>query len=104
MKANTKSMVLTTLLIGSLSGCSALVSDSMLRAAHQDMDKNHDGYIDYHEYTKSGKINMKDVKSEAKKKGMSVEEYQRWDFGRADFNGDGKVTPQELIDLARKEL
>ena len=47
---------------------------------------------------------MKDVKSEAKKKGMSVEEYQRWDFGRADSNGDGKVTPQELIDLARKEL
>ena len=104
MKIDNKKFVLSVLLLGVMSGCSALVSDTMLKAAHKDMDKNHDGYIDYHEYTHSSNTDIKDVKSEAKKKGMSIEEYQKWDFNRADSDRNGKVTPQELIDLARREL
>ncbi len=104
MKINSTKIVLIALLLGGFSGCSALISDSMLKAIHQEMDTNHDGYIDYSEYLDNSNANMEDVKSEAKDKGMSVEEYQKWDFHRADSDGDGKITPQELIDLARKEL
>ena len=105
MKLDNKKIVLSVLLLGAFSGCSALISDSMLKAAHQDMDKNHDGYIDYNEYLiNSNETDMEDIKSEAKEKGMSVEEYQKWDFNRADSNRDGKVTTQEFINLARKEL
>ena len=104
MKANNTKVILTVFILGIFSGCSALISDSMIKAAHQDMDKNHDGYIDYNEYLDDSSTNMEDVKSEAKDRGMSVKEYQKWDFNRADFNRDGKITSQELIDLARKEL
>ena len=102
MKINHVKIVLTILLIGTFSGCAALVSDNMLRSAHQDMDKNHDGYIDYNEYLKSG--SDKDTAKEAKDKGMTIEEYQKWDYNRADANKDGKITEQELIDLFRKEF
>ena len=105
MKIDSKKIVLITLLIGTFSGCSALISDAMLKAVHQDMDKNHDGYIDYNEYLiNSNEKDMKELNREAKEKGMSIEEYQKWDFNRADANRDGKITPQELIDLARREL
>ena len=102
MKVNYKKIILTTLLIGTISGCSLLVSDSMLKAAHQDMDKNHDGYIDYNEYLSSSKDG--DIAKEAKEKGMTIEEYQKWDYNRADANRDGKITEQELIDLFHKEF
>ena len=104
MNADSKKIVFTILLIGAFSGCSALISDSMIKDAHQDMDINRDGYINYDEYLISSKTDMENVESEAKEHGMSIEEYQKWDFNRADFNRDGKITPQELIDLARKEL
>ena len=104
MKIDSKKIVLSTLLLGAFSGCSLLISDSMIKAAHRDMDKNHDGYIDYSEYLADSNSNIEDVKSEAKDRGMSVEEYQKWDFNRVDSNRDGKITPQELIDLARREL
>jgi len=104
MKTDSKKIVLIVLLLEVFSGCSALISDSMLKAMHQDMDKNQDGYVDYHEYLNNSNTNMENVKSEAKEKGMSVEKYQKWDFNRADSDRDGKITPQELIDLARREL
>ncbi len=100
MHKNNITIVLTIFFSGIFSGCTALISDSMLIAAHQDMDKNHDGYIDYNEYLKSG--SDEDVAEEAKKKGMTVEEYQKWDFERADIDKNGKITAQELIDLFRK--
>jgi Ca2+-binding EF-hand superfamily protein len=99
MKNSNKKIILTLLLIGTLSGCTALIPDSMLISAHQDMDKNHDGYIDYNEYLQSEAD--EDVAQKAKEKGMTIEEYQKWDFSRADGNKDGKVTAQELIDLFR---
>ena len=104
MKLNNKKIVLSVLLLGAFSGCSLLISDSMIKGIHQKMDTNHDGYIDYSEYLADSNSNMEDVKSEAKDREMSVEEYQKWDFNRADANRDGKITPQELIDLARREL
>jgi len=100
MKINNTKTILTILLIGTFSGCTALVSDSMLRAAHQDMDKNHDGYVDYQEYLQTG--SDEDTAREAKKKGMTIEEYEKWEFNKADKNRDGKVTSQELIDLFRE--
>jgi len=102
MKVNYKKIILTTLLIGTISGCSLLVSDSMIKSAHQNMDKNHDGYIDYNEYLSSSKDG--DITKEAKEKGMTIEEYQKWDYNRADANRDGKITEQELIDLFHKEF
>ena len=96
--------IVLIVLFGAFSGCSLLISDSMLKGMHQKMDRNHDGYIDYNEYLADSNANMEDVKSEAKDRGMSIEEYQKWDFNRADSNRDRKITPQELIDLARKEL
>ena len=104
MKLDSKKIVLSLLLLGAFSGCSLLISDSMIKGIHQKMDTNHDGYIDYSEYLADSNSNMEDVKSEAKDRGMSVEEYQKWDFNRVDSNRDGKITPQELIDLARREL
>ena len=100
MKQNNK-IILSILLIGALNGCTALIPDSMIKSAHQDIDKNHDGYIDYDEYLKS-KSN-ENIAQEAKDKGMTQEEYLKWDFSRPDKNGDGKITVQELIDLFRKE-
>lgn len=104
MKIDSKNFFLSLLFLVTFSGCSLLISDSMLKGMHQKMDTNHDGYIDYSEYLVDSNKNMEDVKSEAKKKSMSVEEYQKWDFNRADVNRDGKISPQELIDLARREL
>ncbi len=104
MKLNSKKIIFSVLLLGAFSGCSALISDSMIKGIHQKMDTNQDGYIDYSEYLADSNSNMEDVKSEAKDREMSVEEYQKWDFNRADANRDGKITPQELIDLARREL
>ena len=104
MKIYNKKIILITILLVTFSGCSKLISDSMLKNVHQKMDTNHDGYIDYNEYLDDSNVNINDVKSEAMKKGMSVEKYQKWDFNRADSNRDGNVTPKELIDLARKEL
>ena len=104
MKTDSKKIILSVLLLGTFSGCSLLISDSMIKGIHQKMDINHDGYIDYREYLADSNANMEDVKSEAKDRGMSVEEYQKWDFNRADANKDGKIAPQELIDLARREL
>jgi len=103
MKRNidNKKIALTLLLLGVFNGCTALIPDSMIKYAHQDMDKNHDGYIDYDEYLKS-KSN-ENIAQEAKDKGMTKEEYLKWDFSRPDENGDGKITVQELINLARKE-
>ena len=101
MKKNTKKTVLAILLIGTFSGCTALVSDNMLRAAHQDMDKNHDGYVDYKEYLQTG--SDVDTAREAKKRGMTIDAYQKWDFNRADTDRNGKVTAQEMIDLFRNE-
>ena len=90
-------------LLGVLTGCtSLLMTDSMLKGIHKAMDTNHDGYIVYQEYLQSG--SKGEFQRDAKKKGMTVEEYQKWEFNRADANRDGKITPQELIDLARKEL
>ena len=103
MKLDSKKIVLITLL-GTFSGCSLLISDSMIKGIHQEMDINHDGYIDYSEYLADSNANMENVKSEAKDRGMSLEEYQKWDFKRVDSDGDGKIAPQELIDLARREL
>ena len=102
MKLNKTKIILVLSFIELLNGCTALVSDSMLRAAHQDMDKNHDGYVDYKEYLQTG--SDKETAREAKEKGMTIEEYQKWDYNRADANKDGKVTQQELIDLFRKEF
>jgi len=101
MKLNKQKIILSILCIGAFSGCTALVSDSMIKYAHQDMDKNHDGYIDYDEYLKS-KSN-ENIAQEAKDKGMTQKEYLKWDFSRPDKNGDGKITVQELIDLVREE-
>jgi len=100
MKYNGKKIVLFFIFIGVINGCTALVPNSFLRAAHKDMDSNNDGYIDYNEYLKSA--SNKDVAKEAKEKGMSIEKYQKWDFNRADANRDGKVTSQELIELFRR--
>ncbi len=102
MKKNNIKTVLAILLVGTFSGCTALISDNMLRSAHQDMDKNHDGYIDYQEYLQTGSDD--ETAREAKEKGMTIDEYQKWDFNRADSNRDGKVTQQEMIDLFRKEF
>jgi len=99
---NNNKIVLAILLIGTFSGCSMLVSDSMIKGMHQDMDSNNDGYINYSEYLKNASDT--NVAKEAKEKGMSIEEYQKWDFNRADGNRDGKVTKQEMIDLFRKEF
>ncbi len=105
MKIDSKKLILIMIFLGIFSGCSALISDSMLKAIHQDIDINQDGYIDYNEYLiNNNEKDMEMLKAEAKEKGMSVEEYQKWDFNRADRNRDGKVSSQELIDLARKEL
>jgi len=104
MKIDSKKIILTLILFGTFSGCSLLISDSMIKGIHQKMDTNHDGDIDYREYLADSNSNMEDVKSEAKDKNMSVKEYQKWDFNRADANRDGKISPQELIDLARREL
>ena len=100
MKISNKNIVLA-LLIGVFSGCTALVPDSMLRTAHQDMDKNHDGYIDYNEYLKSSSHD--NITKKAKERKMTIEEYQKWDFNRADTDKNGKVTEQELINLFRRE-
>ncbi len=100
MKKNNITIVLAILFTGIFSGCTALVPDSMLNAIHQDMDKNHDGYVDYNEYLKSG--SDEDFAEAAKEEGMTVEEYQKWEFNRADADRNGKVTAQELIDLFRK--
>ena len=94
--------VLAFLFTGTLSGCTTLITDSMLTSAHQEMDLNHDGYIDYNEYLKSG--SNEDFVESAKEKGMTVEEYQKWEFERADVDRDGKVTAQEFIDLFRREF
>ena len=99
---NNNKIVLAILIIGAFSGCSMLVSDSMIKGMHQDMDSNNDGYINYSEYLKNASDD--NVAQEAKEKGMSIEEYQKWDFNRADENRDGKVTKQEMIDLFRKEF
>ena len=104
MKLDNKKIILSLLFIGTFNGCSLLISDSMIKGMHQKMDTNNDGYINYSEYLADSNANMEDVKSEAKDRGMSVEEYQKWDFNRADANRDGKIAPQELIDLARREL
>ncbi len=100
MKKNNIIIVLVILFSGIMSGCTALVPDSMLVSIHQDMDKNHDGYIDYNEFLISG--SKEDVAQEAKEKGMTVEDYQKWEFDQADIDRNGKVTAQELIDLFRK--
>jgi len=104
MKLDSKKIILSLLLLGTFSGCSLLISDSMIKGIHQKLDTNNDGYINYSEYLADSNTNMEDVKSEAKDRGMSVEEYQKWDFNRADANRDGKISPKELIDLARREL
>ena len=104
MKTDSKKIILSVLLLGTFSGCSLLISDSMIKGIHQKLDTNHDGYIDYSEYLADSNANMKDVKSEAKDRGMNVEAYQKWDFNRADSDGNGKISPQELINLARREL
>ncbi len=101
MNKNNITIVLAIFFTGIFGGCTALIPDSMITSAHQDMDLNHDGYIDYNEYLKSG--SNEDVAEEAKEKGMTVEEYQKWDFERADADRNGKVTAQELIDLFRRE-
>jgi Ca2+-binding EF-hand superfamily protein len=102
MKTVNKNIFLIFLSLGAFHGCSVLVPDSMIKGMHQDMDKNHDGHVDYNEYLQSGSNN--NVEKEAKEKGMTVEEYQKWDFNRADTDRDGKVTVQEIINLFRKEL
>ena len=101
MNKNTTKTVFIIFLIGIFNGCSALVPDSMLKGIHTHMDSNNDGYLDYNEYLVNSNSND-DVEQEAKEKGMTVEEYQKWDFNRADGNGDGKVTAEELIYLFRK--
>ena len=99
---NTK-IILLLLLIGVLNGCSGLmVTDEMIKGIHKEMDTNNDGIINYQEYLQSG--SKGEFLKKAKKKGMTVYEYQKWEFNRADANRDGKITEQELIDLARKEL
>ena len=102
MNKNNITIVLAILFTGTLNGCTALIPDSMLTSAHQEMDLNHDGYIDYNEYLKSS--SNEDFVENAKEKGMTVEEYQKWEFERADTNSDGKVTTQEFIDLFRREF
>lgn len=96
MKLNNKT-ILFLLLIGALSGCAALVPDSMLKGIHQEMDSNRDGYL------KTFPDSEEEIARQAKKKGMTVDEYSKWDFNRTDLNKDGKITAQELIDLFRKE-
>jgi Ca2+-binding EF-hand superfamily protein len=87
-----------------LQGCAALVPDSYVKAVHQEMDKNNDGYIDYNEFLKSNDLSDEEMAQRAKEKGMTEEEYLKWDFSRADGNRDGKITEQELIELFRKEM
>ena len=101
MKKNNIKIILLFTFIGALNGCTALVPDSMINAAHQDMDKNRDGYVDYEEYLQTG--SDEDTAKEAKERGMTIDEYQKWEFNRADANRNGKVTAQELIDLFRNE-
>ena len=97
-----KTVVIISLL-GVLNGCTDfMVTDEMVEGIHQKMDINHDGYIVYQEYLQSA--SKGEFLRNAKEKGMTVKEFQKWEFNRADANRDGKITPQELIDLARKEL
>ena len=103
MKSYSVKTVVIFLLLGALNGCTGLmVTDEMIKGIHKEMDTNHDGYIVYQEYLQSG--TKGEFLRNAKEEGMTVEEFQKWEFNRADANRDGKVTPQELIDLARKEL
>lgn len=103
MKYYRTKTILIISFIGALNGCTGLmVSDEMIKGIHKEMDTNNDGYINYQEYLQSG--SKKEFLKEAKEKGMTVDEYQKWEFNRADANRDGKITPQELIVLARKEL
>ena len=103
MKNKIIKLVLLPSLIGALNGCTGLVvTDEMVQGIHKEMDTNNDGYINYQEYLNSGSKN--DVLKGAKEKGMSVDEFQKWEFNRADENRDGKITKEELINLARKEL
>lgn len=97
-----KTVVIVSLL-GALNGCAGfMLTDEMVEGIHQEMDTNHDGYIVFQEYLQSA--SKGEFLRNAKEKGMTVEEFQRWEFNRADANRDGKITPQELIALARKEL
>ena len=99
---NTK-IVLLLLLIGALNGCTSLVvTDEMVQGIYKEMDTNNDGYINYQEYLNSGSKN--EMLREAKEKGMTIDEFQKWEFNRADANRDGKITKEELINLAKKEL
>lgn len=98
-RINKKMMINILFMAGLLSSCTAFIPDSMIKAAHQDMDTNHDGYVDYQEYLKTG--TQKEIAREAQKKGMSVEEYSHWDFNRVDANRDGRITLQELLNFAK---
>ncbi|RTZ59294.1 MAG: hypothetical protein DSZ32_05490 [Gammaproteobacteria bacterium] len=102
MTSKYKIILLLLSLAGALNGCTFLISDKMIKNIHKKIDTNNDGYISYQEYLEDDQ--NRDVSKEAKEKGMSVEEYQKWDFNRADANRDGKITTQELIDLFRNEL
>lgn len=102
MKLNKKRLVLGILLLGVLNGCSALIPDFAIKNGHSKMDTNGDGYIDYKEYLNSIE-SQEYIESEAKKKNMTVDEYLKWDFSRADFNGDAKISVQELIRLVRED-
>ncbi len=100
-KIDKKSLLLLSFVV-TFHGCSSLIPNSMLRASHQDIDTNHDGYVDFQEYLKTG--SEEDVMHEAKAKGMTKKKYLQWDFNRADENKDGKVSAQEFINMANKEL
>ena len=98
---NTK-IVLLLSFIGALNGCTSLmITDEMVQGIHKEMDTNNDGYINYQEYLSSGSKN--DFVKGAREKGMTVDEFKKWEFNRADENRDGKITKEELINLARKE-
>ncbi len=101
MKKTQQKIIFTIFATLLLNGCTALIPNSMIKAAHQDMDTNNDGYIDYNEYLKSG--SKEDIAKEAKERGMTKKEYLKWDFNRADGNKDGKITAQELINMAKEE-
>ncbi len=46
-------------------------------------------------YLKTSPDSEEQIASEAKKKGMSVDEYSKWEFNRADLNRNGKVTAHQ---------
>ena len=79
--------LLSVLLISTLSGC--LTTNNR----HQEIDANHNGYIEYSEFKR--KFFKKEVAIFAKKKNISKDHYVQWLFSQADSNKDGKVSAEE---------